>query len=59
MTVVVGAPDIDSLVKASHELVSVIGDIGKKICRVSVGSDKNVIFQLELFYLGVALALLL
>ena len=54
MAVMVCAPDIDSLFKASLlELVAVVGNVGGKIGRVAVGSDKNLVFEFKaLDFLG-------
>ena len=49
MAVVVGAPDVDDLVKAAHrELVAVVGDIGGEVSIEAVGAAQHVVLEVEL-----------
>ena len=51
MAVVVGAPDVDDLVKAAHgELVAVVGDIGGKVGVEPVGAAKHVVLEVKLVH---------
>src|SRR5699024_1365030 len=53
MPVMVGAPDINGLVKAAHgKLVVVVGDIGREISRDPVGAHKHFILGLFLAVRG-------
>ena len=58
MAVVVGAPDVDGLVKAPHlQLVAVVGDVGGKVGVEAVGPAQHVVLQVQLVHLLLGLAL--
>ena len=58
MAVVVCAPDVDSPVEFSYrKLVAVIGDIRRKIGRISVLTDEHVVLEAELVDILLRLAL--
>ena len=49
MAVVVGAPDVDGLVKAAHgQLVVVVGNVGGKVGRDAVGAHQHLVLGLLL-----------
>lgn len=48
IAVVVGAPNVDQFFPAAIELVLVISDVGQKIRRPSVRSDKHPLFVVEI-----------
>ena len=52
MAVVVGAPDVDNLVKATHlKLVAVVGNVGSEIGIETVGAAEHIVLQLQLLNL--------
>ena len=58
MAVVVGAPDVDGLVKAADlQLVAVVGDVGGEVGVEAVGAAEHVVLQVQLVHLLLALAL--
>ncbi len=53
------APYVDRRVKVSYgKFVAVIGNVRRKICRISVCTDKNIILKLELVYIFLRKSLL-
>ena len=60
MAVVVGAPDVDGLFEAADDqLVAVVRDVRREVGRVAVGADEDVILELELVDVLLALPRLL
>ena len=58
VAVVVGAPDVDGLVKAPHlQLVAVVGDVGGEVGVKAVGPAQYVVLQVQLVHLLLGLAL--
>ena len=57
VTVVIGAPDVDDLVKAAHgELIIMIGNVAGEIGVEAVGAAQHVVLELKLVNIGVLLA---
>ena len=58
MAVVVGTPDVHSLVKAADlQLVAVVGDVGGEVGVEAVGAAEHVVLQVQFVHLLLALAL--
>ena len=58
MAVVVGPPDVHSLVKAADlQLVAVVGDVGGEVGVEAVGAAEHIVLQVQLVHLLLALAL--
>ena len=58
VAVVVGAPDVDRLVKAPlFQLVAVVGDVGGEVGVKAVGPAQHVVLQVQLVHLLLSLAL--
>ena len=57
MAVVVGAPDVDDLVKAALlKLVAVVGDVGGKVGVEAIGPAEDVVLQVQLLNVLLTLA---
>ena len=57
VTMVVGAPDVYGAVKMPYlQLVAVVGDVGGEVSIDAVGSAENVVLEVELFYVLLALS---